>query len=291
MPDITLRSGRTVSFLDDGDPSGAVVLHAQGGLFSSAYAELAGPTALSLRVRLITPDRPGSNRSSPQPGRTLKDWADDAVELLDTLGVKGRDPWAWKELPEPALAETLPEAYRLDPAAMAAGEPALEPPAPLRAGRIVVEVFEKECPKAAANFLSLVRGGTVSTVLKKELAYKGNRFHRIVRGFVAQAGVMNDKTGAGESVYGGTFNDDKAGLKMKHDAPGVLGMANSGKPNTNTSQFYLTFGKDERLDGKHVVFGRVVEGIEVLRMIEEEAAKEDGKPPKAVIAIADCGGL
>ncbi|KAI9022363.1 cyclophilin [Hyaloraphidium curvatum] len=189
------------------------------------------------------------------------------------------------------LAETLLEAYRLDPAAMAAGEPALEPPAPLRAGRIVVEVFEKECPKAAQNFLSLVRGGTVSKVLKKELAYKGNRFHRIVRGFVAQAGVMNDKTGAGESVYGGTFNDDKAGLKLKHDGPGVLGMANSGKPNTNTSQFYLTFGKAEKLDGKHVVFGRLVEGLEVLQRIEEEAATEDGKPSRAVVAIAGCGVL
>ncbi|KAI9022360.1 alpha/beta hydrolase fold protein [Hyaloraphidium curvatum] len=130
MPDVTLRSGRIVSYRDDGDPAGAVVLHAHGGLFSSAYAELAGPTALALRVRLITPDRPGINRSSPQPGRTLKDWADDAVELLDILGVKGPvGVLGWSMGGQYALALAAFHPERVSSGVVVAGAVPLDDPA------------------------------------------------------------------------------------------------------------------------------------------------------------------
>ena len=98
--------------------------------------------------------------------------------------------------------------------------------------------------------------------------------------------VKGDGSG-GESIYGMKFNDEKPGLKLKHDAPGVLSMANSGK-NSNSSQFFLTLAPAPQLDGKHVVFGRCVEGLDVLARIDREAASETGVP-RVPVTIADCG--
>lgn len=194
-----------------------------------------------------------------------------------------------------ALRETLLEAYASSSANGDALPALADPPPSLRAGRIVVELFQEEAPKAVQNFLALVRGDVISKAQKRPLHYKGNRFHRVVSGFVAQAGVMNERLGTGESSFpgGGTFQDDKAALKLRHDALGVLSMANSGKSHTNTSQFFFTLSAKgaPALDGKHVVFGRVVEGAEVLAKIDAAAGAEDGKPPRAVVAIADCGVL
>lgn len=86
---------------------------------------------------------------------------------------------------------------------------------------------------------------------------------------------------------GGKFNDEKPGLKLKHDGRGLLSMANSGK-NSNTSQFFITLGAQPKLDGKHVVFGRVVEGLSVLEAIEAAAGDDDG-PPTHRVVISDCG--
>ncbi|GFH24060.1 peptidyl-prolyl cis-trans isomerase, partial [Haematococcus lacustris] len=112
--------------------------------------------------------------------------------------------------------------------------------------------------------------------------------HRIVKSFCAQEGdiVRGDGSG-GDSIYGGAFNDEKKGLGMKHDRLGVVAMANSGK-NSNTSQFFITLGPAPQCDGKHVVFGMVVEGMEVLHRLNEEAASEDGTP-RVVVTVADCG--
>lgn len=192
--------------------------------------------------------------------------------------------------------DTLLEAFASDPAASAAGPALPNPPPTLRAGRLVLELFPEEAPKAVQNFRALVRGGVQSKVQKGvELGYKKNTFHRVVSGFVAQAGVMNARLGTGESSFpgGAPFQDDKPALKLKHDGLGVLSMANSGKPHTNTSQFFLTLSEKgaPQLDGKHVVFGRVVEGLEVLARVDAEAGTEDGKPPRAIVTISDCGEL
>lgn len=106
---------------------------------------------------------------------------------------------------------------------------------------------------------------------------------------MAQGGdiVRNDGAG-GESIYGKKFNDEKDGLKRKHCARGLLSMANAGK-NTNSSQFFLTFGPAPQCDGKHVVFGRVVEGMDVLDAVEAVGTK-DGCPTAAVI-VSQCGTL
>ena len=163
-----------------------------------------------------------------------------------------------------------------------------ERPPPLRAGRVVIEL-EVSTKKTSANFRCLVTGEKgVGKASKKPLHFKGTRLHRIVKGFVAQGGdvVKGDGSG-GESIYGMKFSDEKPGLKLKHDTAGVLSMANSGK-NSNSSQFFFTLGPAPQLDSKHVVFGRVVEGLDVLERIDREAASESGEPRVPVI-IADCG--
>eukprot|EP00884_Botryococcus_braunii_P016206 jgi/Botrbrau1/3269/Bobra.174_1s0039.2 len=163
-------------------------------------------------------------------------------------------------------------------------------PPPLNAGRVVIEIFP-DVPKAAENFKCLCSGergkGKSSG---KPLHYLGTKFHRIVKGFVCQGGdiVRGDGSG-GDSIYGGKFNDEQAGLKRKHTGAGVVGFANSGK-NSNTSQFYMTLSPAPKCDGKHVVIGQVVEGLDILTRIDEEAASADGTP-RIDVAVGDCGVL
>lgn len=174
---------------------------------------------------------------------------------------------------------------------MAKGPARAEKPKPLRAGRLTIELFDAaaESPKALENFRALCSGEKgISKASRKPLHYKGTVFHRIVAGFVCQGGdfVRGDGSGA-ESIFGGKFKDEPAALKRKHDARGIVGMANSGK-NGNGCQFYVTLAAAPSCDGKHVVVGRVVEGLEVLERIEREAASESGAPLARVV-IADSG--
>mmetsp|Transcript_27936 Transcript_27936/g.73920 ORF Transcript_27936/g.73920 Transcript_27936/m.73920 type:complete len:266 (+) Transcript_27936:87-884(+) len=161
--------------------------------------------------------------------------------------------------------------------------------------RIVVEVWPETAPLAIENFVALVLGnrgkGQESGC---QMTYKGCHFHRVIKGFVAQGGdfVKNNGSG-GECVFPGKktgFKDDPAGLKVKLDARGMLAMGNSGK-NTNTSQFFFTFGDMSRLTGKHVGFGKMVSGEEVLAIMEQCAAPEgdDSGKPAYPITVADCG--
>eukprot|EP00887_Chlorella_sp_A99_P005119 scaffold25.g5119.t1 len=213
-----------------------------------------------------------------------------ALDCFESLRIQYGWPVSLAEL-DGEQREILAEAYASDPAWSAKGAAALDPPAPLHAGRLVIVLHEKEAPKACANFKALCTGEKgVGKASGKPLHYKGVRLHRIVSGFIAQGGdvVKGDGSG-GDSIYGGKFNDEKAALKLKHDAPGVVGMANSGK-NSNTSQFYLTLAAAPACDGKHVVIGRVVEGLEVLQRIDAEAASAGGEP-RVEVMIADCGVL
>lgn len=162
--------------------------------------------------------------------------------------------------------------------------------------RMVFELFDERAPLACENFKMLCLGtrGT-SKESGARMCYEGVRFHRCVRGFMMQGGDFQHQNGAGgESALGKkTFKDDVGGLKLKHDARGVLSMGNTGK-NSNTSQFFITFGPCKQLDGKHVVFGKIIEGMEVLDMIEEECAVAPGgmseEPTKSVV-VAECGVL
>lgn len=155
------------------------------------------------------------------------------------------------------------------------------------AGRIVIELRADVVPRTAENFRCLCTGERGLGKSRKRLHYKASTFHRIIPQFMCQGGdfTAGDGTG-GESIYGEKFADED--FSLKHDAPGVLSMANAGA-NTNGSQFFLCTVPCPWLDGKHVVFGKVVEGLHVVKAMEK-VGSNSGKPRRKV-TIADCGQL
>ena len=150
-----------------------------------------------------------------------------------------------------------------------------------------MELYADQTPKTAENFRALCTGEKGVGKSGKPLHFKNSSFHRVISQFMAQGGDFTAGNGTGgESIYGMKFEDEN--FNVKHSGRGDLSMANAG-PNTNGSQFFMTFIKCEWLDGKHCVFGKVVGGLEVLDALES-VGSQTGQT-RAPCMIADCGQL
>lgn len=155
-------------------------------------------------------------------------------------------------------------------------------------GRIVIGLYGQVVPKTAGNFRALCTGKRGKAANGKALHYKGTLFHRIIPGFMIQGGDIIYGDGRGNvSIYGSTFRDEN--FKIKHSHAGIVSMVNSG-PDSNGSQFFITTVKTYWLDGEHVAFGKVIEGMDTVFAIEGGAGTYSGKPRKKVI-IVDSGEI
>mmetsp|Transcript_19884 Transcript_19884/g.26837 ORF Transcript_19884/g.26837 Transcript_19884/m.26837 type:complete len:193 (-) Transcript_19884:103-681(-) len=156
-----------------------------------------------------------------------------------------------------------------------------------KTGRIVFGMFGDTVPKTTANFATLCDGSAGVGNAGKPLHFKGSAFHRVIPGFMAQGGDFTAGNGTGgESIYGAKFADEN--FTLSHTKPYLLSMANAG-PNTNGSQFFITFKETPWLNGRHTVFGEVLEGVDVVDALEK-IGSGSGKTSKTAV-IADSGIL
>ena len=153
--------------------------------------------------------------------------------------------------------------------------------------RITFGLYCETVPKTTENFRALCTGEKGMGLSGKPLHYKGTRFHRLIPGFMAQGGDFTHGDGrGGESIYGHKFEDER--FCHAHSKPYMLSMANAG-PNTNGSQFFITFKSTPHLNGGHVVFGEVLDGVSAVKKLEQIGSYNG--TPSATAVIVDCGEL
>ncbi|XP_024223069.1 peptidyl-prolyl cis-trans isomerase E isoform X1 [Bombus vosnesenskii] len=222
-------------------------------------SELFGRT---IRVNIAKPQKIKEGSSKPV-------WADD-VWLQEHAGetLKNDDNTKSSDTVQPKKGKQNPQVY-FD---ISIGKQEV--------GRIIMMLRADIVPKTAENFRALCTH-------EKGYGYQGSTFHRIIPEFMCQGGDFTNHNGTGgKSIYGNKFDDEN--FELKHTGPGTLSMANSG-PNTNGSQFFICTARTDWLDGKHVVFGHVLSGLDVLKKMEKCGTKT-GTPTQKVVIIA-CGEL
>lgn len=156
-------------------------------------------------------------------------------------------------------------------------------------GRVVMELFADIVPKTAENFRQLCTGEYRPPPEEAPVGYLNCTFHRIIKDFMIQGGDFTAHNGTGgRSIYGSKFQDEN--FIGRHTGAGLLSMANSG-PGTNSSQFFITCGACEWLDDKHVVFGRVIDGMLTVRKAEAVAVNPQTSKPRLPVVVTMCGEM
>ena len=156
-------------------------------------------------------------------------------------------------------------------------------------GKVKIKLNTEITPITSYNFFSLCTNNenSIGELSNVPLSLKGSSFHRIVKNSFIQGGDITGGDGyGGESIYGGDYNDEN--FELKHDVEGILSSANNG-PNTNSSQFFITTSPQAQLDGENVVFGNVIEGIDIVKRVENDINTDEDDVPLSKICILDCG--
>uniref|UniRef100_A0A7S2RH14 peptidylprolyl isomerase n=1 Tax=Rhizochromulina marina TaxID=1034831 RepID=A0A7S2RH14_9STRA len=261
------------------------------GYGTEGTEEVRGDSALIFQVELVevsSPSPPEEDQSPPEEDKSIAGLFQRIprfakfllafvamVALQGLLGSSGRAANGAKSVPL-ASVTGKPENPHVffDILIGSSKEPA----------RIEFELFQSLVPKTCENFRALCTGEKGNALM-----FKGSIFHRIIPGFMCQGGdfTMGNGTG-GKSIYGARFPDEWENGRVDHQVPGLLSMANAG-PDTNGSQFFITLAPTNWLDGRHVVFGRVVSGMETVKAMEK-LGDQRGRVASKVL-IADCGEL
>lgn len=138
-------------------------------------------------------------------------------------------------------------------------------------GDLKIELACQQAPKSCKNFLALCASG----------AYNGCKFHRNIKGFAIQGGDPTGTGKGGESIFG-KFFEDEFDANLKHDRRGIVSMANQGAPNTNGSQFFITYARQPHLNGTFTVFGKLIDGLDTLEKMEKEPVGKKNRPIKDI---------